>query len=132
MAACRVGYSSVPGALNQELDQVPSGAKRGGAVRFGVTPDVVSDVLLVVVARLVMPSGSSALMVETGCTRLARGFSGRAGAIQRTGSGTQRDAQLSWPYNTDRFDQFIEQRLAEERAKKAALSAARRAQGAAR
>lgn len=39
--------------------------------------------------------------------------------------------QLFWPYDTDRFDRFIEQKQAEEKAKKAALLATRRAQGAA-
>jgi hypothetical protein len=39
--------------------------------------------------------------------------------------------RLFWPYNTDKFDRFIEQKQAEEKARKAALLAARRPQGAA-
>jgi hypothetical protein len=108
----------------------------GGAVLLGELlqkPGAMNDVPLAVVAKRVMPSGFSALMAKPDVPTWLVGSPAELALFNAlVPAPNEAYTQLFWPYNTDRFDQFIELKQAEEKAKKAALLAARRAQGAAR
>lgn len=108
----------------------------GGAVLLGELlqkPVAMNDVPLAVVAKHVMPSGFSALMAKPDVPTWLVGSPAELAPFNAlVPAPNEAYTQLFWPYNTDRFDQFIELKRAEEKAKKAALLAARRAQGAAR
>lgn len=108
----------------------------GGAVLLGELlqkPGAMNDVPLAVVAKHVMPSGFSALLAKPDVPTWLVGSPAELALFNAlVPAPNEAYTQLFWPYNTDRFDQFIEQKQAEEKAKRAALLAARRAQGAAR
>ena len=108
----------------------------GGAVLLGELlqkPGVMNDVPLAVVAKHVMPSGFFALLAKPDVPTWLVGSPAELALFNAlVPAPNEAYTQLFWPYNTDWFDQFIEQKQAEEKAKKAALLATRRAQGAAR
>ena len=108
----------------------------GGAALLGELlqkPGAMNDVPLAVVAKHVMPSGFSALLAKPDVPTWLVGSPAELALFNAlVPAPNEAYTQLFWPYNTDRFDQFIEQKQAEEKAKKAALLATRRAQGVAR
>jgi len=107
----------------------------GGAALLGELlqkPGAMNDVPLAVVAKHVMPSGFSALLAKPDVPTWLVGSPAELALFNAlVPAPNEAYTQLFWPYNTDKFDQFIEQKQAEVKAKKAALLATR-AQGAAR
>ena len=92
-----------------------------------VKPMSADEVPLSVVAKHVMPSGFTALLAKPDIPTWLVGTEAELTLFNElVPAPNEAYTQLFWPYNTDVFDLFIEQKLAEEKARKAAQKVAGR------
>ncbi|MEX0806163.1 MAG: hypothetical protein WD688_23010 [Candidatus Binatia bacterium] len=90
-------------------------------------PRSVDEVPLSVVAKHVMPGGFTALRAKPDIpTWLVGSETELALFNELVPAPNEAYTQLFWPYNTDDFDQFIEKKLADEKARKTAQKFVRR------
>jgi hypothetical protein len=79
------------------------------------------------VAKHVMPSGFSAMMAKPDIPTWLVGSPAELAIFSElVPAPNEAYTQLFWPYNTAVFDRYIEQKLAEEKAAKAAALPVRR------
>ena len=91
-------------------------------------PQAMHEVPLSVIAKHVMPSGFSALMAKPDIPTWLVGSPEEIELFhQLVPAPNEAYTQLFWPYNTDALDQFIAEKLAEQKAKNKAAQAALRA-----
>jgi hypothetical protein len=87
-------------------------------------PTVSNRVPLSIVAKHVMPNGFTALLAKPDIPTWLVGSEAELALFNKlVPAPNEAYTQLFWPYNTDRFDQFIAKKLAEEKARKAAMKA---------
>jgi hypothetical protein len=87
-------------------------------------PSSANEVPLSVVAKHVMPSGFTALMSKPDIpTWLVGSETELAVFNELVPAPNEAYTQLFWPYNTDTIDRFIEEKMAEEKTRKARLKA---------
>jgi hypothetical protein len=90
-------------------------------------PLLADEVPLSVVAKHVMPSGFTSLLSKPDIPTWLVGSEAELELFnQLVPAPNEAYTQLFWPYNTDAYDKFIEQKLAEEKARKAAQKVGRR------
>ena len=84
-------------------------------------PSSANEVPLSVVAKHVMPGGFTALSAKPGIPTWLVGTEAELALFyELVPAPNEAYTQLFWPYNTDAFDRFIEQKIAEEKDRKLA------------
>lgn len=90
-------------------------------------PDVANEVPLSMIAKHVMPNGFTAMLAKPDIPTWLVGSDAELDLFnQLVPAPNEAYTQLFWPYNTDSIDSFIAKKQAEEKARKAAVKAARR------
>ncbi len=90
-------------------------------------PRLADDVPLSIVAKHVMPSGFAALLAKPDIPTWLVGAETELALFDKlVPAPNEAYTQLFWPYNTDSLDNFIAQKLAEEKERKALQKSARR------
>jgi hypothetical protein len=127
-------------AIEQYWEQEPAGYREAGNyirenyVAGGAhllaqlldKPDSVNDIPLSVIARHVMPGGFSALAAKPEIpTWLVGDLHELDRFYELVPAPNEAYTQLFWPYNTEAFDRYIEEKLAEEKRRKTEQKMAR-------
>jgi hypothetical protein len=111
---------------------IGAGYVSGGSELLGQLlqePGAMHRIPLSVVAKHVMPSGFSAFLSKPDIPTWLVGSPGELEFFnQLVPAPNEAYTQLFWPFNTETFDHFIEQKRAEEKTKRAAMLTAQRAQ----
>lgn len=126
-------WSAEPAGYKDARHYIGDGYIGGGAMMLAHLlhqPDAVRHVPLAVVAKNVMPSGFMALCAKPDIPTWLVGTDKELELFHKlVPAPNEAYTQLFWPYNTDALDKYVETRLAEEKAKKAAAVAALKGQG---
>jgi hypothetical protein len=129
-AVAKHWYVEPPG-YRDARHYIGAGYVSGGSELLGQLlqePGAMHRIPLSVVAKHVMPSGFSAFLAKPDIPTWLVGSPEELELFNKlVPAPNEAYTQLFWPYNTETFDNFIERKLTERKAKRAAMLAGRRA-----